>query len=390
MECQLCHNYHSKFWCTICLREKLRTYSVELKQINQVKQQKIERANKFLSGSTRKFQISLADKHASLQKLNNLEVEINKRKEEIIRDRQEIDLRKKNLQARKQVLLDSRAYFKKFKSHQKIVITKDIDNIKEKWRNVHQVLIQSRKVLISELVSIFDLKKLNDYETKYYQNNGILSGGSISKLISSPNGKVDDDSEYSIAGRSLPKKSDFTRYPFEDINTAVGHVIHLLGLIAHYLGVKLPFTLVNKGSNSYAEGSLNEIAGSKRPPLFLTAENLESFTVGMAMLNYNIAYLCHTQGIEIPYHKVPHTLHNLFHCCNAPNLGRYGHLTALNRIPDQSFNLDFQEVVRVMLARRNSSDNNIIGTTLNDYFEGDNEEDNENEDGETWVLCDTV
>lgn len=50
-------------------------------------------------------------------------------------------------------------------------------------------------------------------------------------------------------------------YPFEDINTAVGHVIHLLGLIAHYLGVKLPFTLVNKGSNSYAEGSLNEIAG---------------------------------------------------------------------------------------------------------------------------------
>jgi len=225
---------------------------------------------------------------------------------------------------------------------------------------------------------------------KYYQNNGILSSGGINKLISSSNGKIDDDFEYSIAGRSLPKKADFTRYPFEDINTAVGHVIHLLGLIAHYLGVKLPFTLVNKGSNSYAEGSLNEIAGSKRPPLFLTAENLESFTVGMAMLNYNIAYLCHTQGIEIPYHKVPHTLHNLFLCCNASNLGRYGHLTALNRIPDQSFNLDFQDVVRVMLARRNSLDNNIIGTTLNDYFEGDNEDDNENEDGETWVLCDTV
>ncbi|GES74180.1 hypothetical protein RCL_jg4569.t1 [Rhizophagus clarus] len=110
----------------------------------------------------------------------------------------------------------------------------------------------------------------------------------------------------------------------------------------------------------------------------------------MAMLNYNIAYLCHTQGIEIPYHKVPHTLHNLSLCCSAPNLGRYGHLTALNRIPDQSFNLDFQEVVRVMLARRNSLDNNIIGTTLNDYFEGDNEDENENEDGETWVLCDTV
>ncbi|GES74179.1 hypothetical protein GLOIN_2v1772381 [Rhizophagus clarus] len=219
MECQLCHNYHSKFCCTICLRERLRTYNAELKQINQVKQQKIERANKFLSGSTRKLHISLADKHASLQKLNNLEVEMNKRKEEIIRDRQEIDLRKKNLQSRRQVLLDSRAYFKKFKSHQKILITKDIDNIKEKWRNAHQFLIHSRKVLIGELVSIFDLKKLNDYETKYYQNNGISSNGSNSKLISSI-GKVDDDFEYSIAGRSLPKKSDFIRYPPEDINTA--------------------------------------------------------------------------------------------------------------------------------------------------------------------------
>jgi hypothetical protein len=125
-------------------------------------------------------------------------------------DRQEIDLRKKNLQARRQVLLDSRAHFKKFKSQQKIVITKDIENIKEKWYKVHQFLIQSRKVLISELVSIFDLKKLNDYETKYYQNNGISNGGSISKLISSSNGKVDDDSEYTIAGKSLPKKSDFT------------------------------------------------------------------------------------------------------------------------------------------------------------------------------------
>jgi hypothetical protein len=47
----------------------------------------------------------------------------------------------------------------------------------------------------------------------------------------------------------------------DEINTAVGHVIHMLGLVAHYLGVKLPFTLVNKGLNSYAEGSLNEITG---------------------------------------------------------------------------------------------------------------------------------
>jgi hypothetical protein len=71
---------------------------------------------------------------------------------------------------------------------------------------VHQFLIQSRKVLISELVSIFDLRKLNDYEIKYCQNNGTRG---INSLIPSSNGTIDDDSEYSIAGRTLPKKADF-------------------------------------------------------------------------------------------------------------------------------------------------------------------------------------
>ena len=103
---------------------------------------------------------------------------------------------------------NSHAYFKKFKSHQKTIITKEIDNIKEKWRNVHQVLIQSRKVLINELVSIFDLKKLNDYELRR-QNNGTLSGNGINNSIPS-NGKIDDNFEYSIAGRTLSKKADFT------------------------------------------------------------------------------------------------------------------------------------------------------------------------------------
>ena len=64
---------------------RLNKYNADLKQITQVKQQKIERANKFLSGSMRNLQISLADKHARLQKLNNLEIEISKRNEEIIR-----------------------------------------------------------------------------------------------------------------------------------------------------------------------------------------------------------------------------------------------------------------------------------------------------------------
>jgi hypothetical protein len=58
-------------------------------------------------------------------------------------------------------------------------------------------------------------------------------------------------------------------------------------------------------------------------PLFLDEEdkNFKRFTIGMAMLNYNIAYLCHTQGVPIPLSLVTNTLQNLMSCCRARELG---------------------------------------------------------------------
>jgi hypothetical protein len=54
-------------------------------------------------------------------------------------------------------------------------------------------------------------------------------------------------------------------------------------------------------------------------------KNYHKFVEGMAMLNYNIAYLCHTQGIEIPLnHKVTHTMQNLVACLNTPLPSKLG------------------------------------------------------------------
>lgn len=59
----------------------------------------------------------------------------------------------------------------------------------------------------------------------------------------------------------------------EEINAAVGHVIHMVGLIAHYLGVKLPFIVVNKGSKSYAIESMPDISIGFDNQLFITLIN---------------------------------------------------------------------------------------------------------------------
>ncbi|CAG8646860.1 25117_t:CDS:2 [Cetraspora pellucida] len=400
MECQICHNFHRKFWCANCIRERLHSYKVETNQITYDKQKKVDLANNFLSGTMKNIQVNLAEKHTKVQKVNILELEISKIREEIARDRQEVDKLKRNLKTRREVLQESLTYFKKFKSHQQALITKDIDNTKERWQHVHKILAHSRKVLIGELVSLFDLKRVSSQENhiRIRENDGMSENGHIVA------NSIGDDCEHAIAGITLPKKhcirhhvNDRERKEEEiiRINTAVGHVMHMIGLIAFYLGIKLPFLVINKGYKSFAKGSIHGIPISKRP-LYLTDRNSEDFTVGMAMLNYNIAYLCHTQGVDIPHTRISHTLQNLFLCCQAANLGRMGHLTALNRIFDQSFSLDFEDVVRRMFVWINGNGRedsilrfNIPGA-LYDYFEEDIDDDNENMDGETWVLCDTV
>jgi hypothetical protein len=50
-------------------------------------------------------------------------------------------------------------------------------------------------------------------------------------------------------------------------------------------------------------------------------KNFKKFIHGMAMLNYNIAYICHTQGVKIPLNQIANTLQGLMAICRAPGLG---------------------------------------------------------------------
>jgi hypothetical protein len=48
-----------------------------------------------------------------------------------------------------------------------------------------------------------------------------------------------------------------------------------------------------------------------------------SFTTGLAMLLYNVAYLAHTQGVVIPLAQTGEILRNLWAVCCSPELGQY-------------------------------------------------------------------
>ncbi|KAJ3217003.1 hypothetical protein HDU67_008648 [Dinochytrium kinnereticum] len=106
----------------------------------------------------------------------------------------------------------------------------------------------------------------------------------------------------------------------------MGHIIQLTILMTHYLGVRVPFELVNKGAKSVAKGNsdcLPRIEGFSsgyefsQMPLYLTDSNIDAFTAGLAMLNFDIAFICYSQGVIIPIHNIPNTLENLALCCRA-------------------------------------------------------------------------
>ncbi|KAJ3051111.1 hypothetical protein HK097_007911, partial [Rhizophlyctis rosea] len=127
--------------------------------------------------------------------------------------------------------------------------------------------------------------------------------------------------EYRIVNVGWPKDGNFLQYPREKLNAGIGYVVHMLLLLSNYLEVPLPFKLINRGSKSYARAQNMEALESGQMPLYLTDTNADAFTVGLSMLNFDIAYVCYTQGLDIPLAQVPHTLENLAGACQAAHLG---------------------------------------------------------------------
>ncbi|KAG0094541.1 hypothetical protein BGZ93_007086 [Podila epicladia] len=250
------------------------------------------------------------------------------------------------LTQRKETLRLSAAQFQVRKMNGPPTITASINKTMDRWASVHQKLGHSRRVLVAELVTLFDLRHAPERRTRpaplpetydplepsilstNTNNTQATNATSSTKDATKKTTKLrvrdylEDDSwnEYLIVGRPLPT-GYFENYDTDEINTTIENVIHMMTLVACYLGIKLPFDTFTRFSKYYIQAAFT--AGSKRAPLFLSENNLIAFAAGLGHLNYNIAYLCHSQGVHITLANATNTLENLLACCEAPNLGRY-------------------------------------------------------------------
>ncbi|KAJ3342093.1 hypothetical protein HDU93_003309 [Gonapodya sp. JEL0774] len=173
----------------------------------------------------------------------------------------------------------------------------------------------------------------------------------------------DQKDDIVIVNVSFPTNGDFWNYNRDEFNTGVGYIAHMTKLVAYYLEVALPFEMELQGSKSFARANYHETMDAKKTPLFLQPDNADEFLVGFAMLCFNIAYLCHTQGVKVGHSNVRAALKNLYMCCHAPSLGSRDLDTPIplrtdisfHSTLDSSFPLDFSRVVKELRELKASS-----------------------------------
>lgn len=167
------------------------------------------------------------------------------------------------------------------KSHSETEMTdyaKEIQQTKRKWYRVHKMTVSARRVLVHEIVSLFEFKpgvvEDRSAETERGQHNApSISPTTMATAL--PFAPIKDKSQHSedlyICGVTLPARTIdvsskvlfssynlhggtnhiLIEYSKEELNASIGLLIHILGLIVRYLGIKLPNPIFYKSVHPY-------------------------------------------------------------------------------------------------------------------------------------------
>lgn len=160
-------------------------------------------------------------------------------------------------------------------------ISRETRRTKQKWNALQNRTAEARTYLCKEAASLYGLKMKR-------RKKGTV--------------------EYIIGNVQIPDLQELGSHPPLLTSTSFMHLSHLLMLVSHYLSLKLPYEITPPARDR----PLPSVKGSHniRPrPLHLPMPLAELsrddtaqyslFLEGAAMLAYNIAWVCYTQGLEI-------------------------------------------------------------------------------------------
>ncbi|KAI7899632.1 UV radiation resistance protein and autophagy-related subunit 14-domain-containing protein [Cokeromyces recurvatus] len=369
MNCKYCHTSHRKFYCIDCIKEKLQKHEEEINITIIERDAAVDEANHFLK-KTEYIQQLIAEKNKRAMKLESLQESqicmLNETKEKKIR----IKELEKQITDKRRILEEC---IKRKSHYQKLCMDNHNKNstLLRAWQRTHKMTVGTRRILVKEVSSLFELKPgVVEEPVSLPMPSSSLQAEELLPPFSQPTTmQIGNKEDLYICGVTLPTRLiDVTKYPKEELNAPIGLVIHMLGLVVRYLGIKMPFIIIQKGLRHY----IRMVAPNRqlwhnyrKMPLFLEEDdkNFKKFVIGMAMLNYNLAYICYTQGVKIPVSQVANTLQSLMACCCAPNLGIQSHALYYHGIRDLKFPIEFKQVLRATNFRYRCSSLLDVNTT---------------------------
>ncbi|KAG1553263.1 hypothetical protein G6F49_008416 [Rhizopus delemar] len=342
-----------------CINGKFEEHRKVMHTVTVEKEQIIQQANIFLERAT-VIQTLVASKNKLCMSLESIQAQQTRLTKEIHKKSLRISELKRAIEHKRRMVEQAQGRY----DHKK-EINNNNEAVIKLWHRTHKMTVGTRRILVKEVASLFELKPGVIEEEEQQQQNAVLMLDHEDRMPFSkrPINLLNNKEDLYICGVTLPTKLiDVSTYPKEEINAPISLVVHMLRLIVHYLGIKLPFKIFQKGIQPYIR---LETPNSKlwrnnnKMPLFLDKEdkNLRRFTIGMAMLNYNIAYLCYTQGVRIPLSEVPNTLQSLMACCHAPKLGIRSHALVYKGIRDLEFPIEFDQVWKMTALRYKTQQN---------------------------------
>ncbi|KAG1904888.1 UV radiation resistance protein and autophagy-related subunit 14-domain-containing protein [Suillus fuscotomentosus] len=363
MECKNCELRQRQYYCANCLRNHLRDFRLQTHHFSSDRNEHIARASRAFksieSGRLLRAEIARADH--SLDQLADSLAQV-RRDCENKRDR--LRTLRETLAQRKRTLHAARLL-----PPQSQTLTKESQELSV----LSQTIARARSGLVQELVEVFHIVEVG----------GRPAVG----------GRAGARGEWTVGGLVLPVPGDVRRYPPDHINAVITQTIHFLGLLTFYLGIKLPFEVswscrrfgvgmpwigAGRGTESWAKWTAKHplhltsnlsstpsspssspsptlpvsLADSEAPEQVPAHGQNQSFTTGLAMLLYNVCYLAHSQGVEIPLSQAGDALSNLWAVCCSGELGRRSHSTTPLLLPPTppSFTLDFAQVLQATAA----------------------------------------
>ncbi|KAG2149664.1 UV radiation resistance protein and autophagy-related subunit 14-domain-containing protein [Suillus cothurnatus] len=363
MECKNCELRQRQYYCANCLRNHLRDFRLQIHHISSDRNGHVTRASRAFksieSGRLLRAEIARVDHN-----LDQLADSLAKVRRDCESKRDRLRTLRETLAQRRRTLNAARIL-----PPQSQTLTKESQELSV----LSQTIARARSGLVQELVEVFH----------------VVEVGGRPAVGGRPGAK----GEWTVGGLVLPVPGDVRRYPPDHINAVITHTIHFLGLLTFYLGIKLPFEVswsckrfgvgmpwigAGRGSESWAKWTTKHplhltsnppstpsspssspsrtpaasLADSEAPEQAPAHGQNQSFTTGLAMLLYNVCYLAHSQGVEIPLSQAGDALSNLWAVCCSGELGRRSHSTTPLLLPPTppSFTLDFAQVLQATAA----------------------------------------